>query len=311
MARLVGYGARSWSSLLLLLSIYGLQMCAPVEGRIMWSGGVTDDSAVIVVETDGMQEIRVSQDSALSNPIHSSVKAAGIHKITIGGLAERTKYYYGIPNVVVGQFETVTYSAYNFSFAMGNCADSGYNTQVFTELLEKNPKFLVHMGDLHYEDVDSDDVQERIEAVQLVFSSETQVRLLRWIDDWAVIMCAPPSLYSSLLCSGRSLPPTFGMTMILWVITPMEQCQGQLLLLRYVGAPAHWLPEAVASSLSCQTDVSAVCSALPFGREAQRHISSQSSISHPDVSSIHGRKSSFHRHRPQVSSGSLSAASLG
>ena len=144
----------------------------------MWSGGVTHEAATIVIEVQGSEEVRVSLDPGLTNPIYSAMKLDGIHKITVGGLLEQTVYYYGIVDVAVGKFETVTLEPYSFSFALGNCADSGYDAAVFRELIEKHPKFLLHIGDIHYEDIDVNDVDERIRALQLVFSSESQASVV-------------------------------------------------------------------------------------------------------------------------------------
>jgi len=101
-----------------------------------------------------------------------------------------TPYYYGIvrpmsiPNSarvagVVGTFTTPAPEGTRMEFriALGSCALTGSTSNVFTNILETHPLLFLHMGDFHYEDLNTLSVDRRLEAYDVVMGSDSQ-RLL-------------------------------------------------------------------------------------------------------------------------------------
>eukprot|EP00956_Cyclotella_meneghiniana_P028036 scaffold64327_cov74-Cyclotella_meneghiniana.AAC.10 len=65
----------------------------------------------------------------------------------------------------------------NFTIATGSCSLTGSQSQMFESILDLNPVLFIHMGDLHYEDLDTLDIDKRLEAYDKVMGSNSQ-RLL-------------------------------------------------------------------------------------------------------------------------------------
>ena len=69
------------------------------------------------------------------------------------------RYYYAIEvdGVVdaghIGRFHTLPKGAASFKFACSSCAATGSNHPVFQAIRQKDPHFFLHMGDLHYENI--------------------------------------------------------------------------------------------------------------------------------------------------------------
>ncbi|TMW68081.1 hypothetical protein Poli38472_007753 [Pythium oligandrum] len=81
----------------------------------------------------------------------------------------------GVPHVVVkrGVFTTpaVEGQAFDFRFAFSSCADEKSDPKVFDEIREHDPLFLLHMGDLHYHNIEINDVGRFRAAFNSLFDS--------------------------------------------------------------------------------------------------------------------------------------------
>jgi len=62
----------------------------------------------------------------------------------------------------------------NFSFGAASCVDTGSSSPVFTNLTNEKLNFFLHMGDLHYENIDTDNVTRFYDGYYSVFNSSTQ-----------------------------------------------------------------------------------------------------------------------------------------
>lgn len=149
----------------------------------MWSGGVTDTTAVLVVEIEDVaEEIRISEIPDLSSDCSSCVidkieHHLNVRKVFVSGLESRTRYYFGVVGKEpIARFKTISYEAHDFTFALGNCADTASDYDIFYELAQKDADFLIHLGDIHYEDIGEANVQARVDGYSKVFSSKSQVR---------------------------------------------------------------------------------------------------------------------------------------
>ena len=115
----------------------------------------------------------------------------GVKALDLDGmLVPQTAYYYGItglqrmPNsavvaVGVGFFITPTPqgSRMDFMIATGSCADTWSKSSSFSEVLSLNPLVFFHLGDMHYEDLNTLNVNKRLRVHNRVVGSPLQ-RLL-------------------------------------------------------------------------------------------------------------------------------------
>jgi chitodextrinase len=109
-----------------------------------------------------------STASDLSNPSYSGVNATTnkTAKITVTGLNSLTTYYYGVEvngtlqTAGRGQFKTfpTSGSATNFTCAFASCSDSYSNSTIFNTIKSYNPAFFIHMGDFHYDNISTNDI---------------------------------------------------------------------------------------------------------------------------------------------------------
>ena len=138
----------------------------------------------LAIESDQVLNVPVAHGDY--SPDEHGVKAVSLD----GTLTPRTAYYYGItrpqrtPNsaVVAGEvgfFVTPAPegSRMDFTIAAGSCAYTGSKSSSFSEVLALNPLVFIHMGDMHYEDLNTLDVDERLRAYDRVMGSPSQ-RLL-------------------------------------------------------------------------------------------------------------------------------------
>lgn len=138
----------------------------------------------LAIESDQVLNVPVAYGDYM--PDEHGVKALDLD----GTLTPRTAYYYGItrpqrtPNSAVvaggvGFFVTPAPegSRMDFTIATGSCADTGSKSSSFSEVLSLNPLVFFHLGDMHYEDLNTLDVDERLRAYDRVMGSPSQ-RLL-------------------------------------------------------------------------------------------------------------------------------------
>lgn len=141
---------------------------------------------VSVTFTQDYTNVRLvySASSDLSNPFYSSTFATTnkTAKITVTGLNSLTNYYYGVEvNGTLqtggrGQFKTFpnSGSATNFTCAFASCSLTGTNSTVFNSIKSYNPAFFIHMGDFHYENIDTNNIQLFRDAYNTVFSASNR-----------------------------------------------------------------------------------------------------------------------------------------
>ena len=108
-------------------------------------------------------------------------------KVALSSLTPLKQYYYGIvrpqrtPNsaTMAGDVGTFTTPAsegerMNFTIATGSCALTGSQSEMFANILDLNPLMFIHMGDFHYEDLNTFDIDQRLEAYDKVMGSPSQ-----------------------------------------------------------------------------------------------------------------------------------------
>jgi alkaline phosphatase D len=132
-------------------------------------------------------KLAVSTSPDLSNPVYSNsfTSANRTVKLSIDGLQPNTQYYYGIvlqgflQKGGRGQFKTYPTTASNFTCAFASCAKTGSASTVFTTIKDINPLFFIHMGDLFYGDITTNNVTLYRDNYDKVINSKTQSELYR------------------------------------------------------------------------------------------------------------------------------------
>lgn len=155
-----------------------------------WSGAVTTHGAVVkVVPKPGVSKIRLKygegddqgQWKSIS-PQKTSGEALGFQ---LSGLKPAQTYHYGIEvdglleNGKLGSLHTFPLGAASFHFAFASCTRTGSASPVFCAIQNEKPLFYLNTGDLHYEDIDTNDPEEFREAFRQVLASPTQSSLYR------------------------------------------------------------------------------------------------------------------------------------
>jgi hypothetical protein len=80
----------------------------------------------------------------------------------------------------LGTFKTVQYGVYSFKFMFGSCMFTGSNLPFIDRLIsEPDADLFVMMGDLHYEDINVDNVAVRNKSYADVFKSDRQRSMYR------------------------------------------------------------------------------------------------------------------------------------
>jgi hypothetical protein len=128
----------------------------------IWSGGVTDSSAVVTAKVEATTGVRLalSTTADLAGPIFiESSKRGPVYRFDLSGLAEATTYHYAIEAdgaidaTKAGTFRTFTTDPVDFVVAFGSCARVGSNGAVFDTIRRHEPDLFINTGDLFYGDV--------------------------------------------------------------------------------------------------------------------------------------------------------------
>jgi hypothetical protein len=170
-------------------------------------GGLTSESVTFRVrKSSGATRLVVGKnfshflydENLDSNNNNSTSTDELVTAMTVSGLESNTQYYYSTRDdkekiYREGSFRTapVEGNRTRFKFATAGCSQSGSNHNVFSVVRNENPLFFLHLGDLHYENINADNVERRVEALDRVMNSPTQRELFSiplsyiWDDhDW-------------------------------------------------------------------------------------------------------------------------------
>ena len=113
-----------------------------------------------------------------------------VKRLQLDTLSPLTTYHYGITRpqrisnsaVVAGDVGSFTTPApegerMDFTIATGSCALTGSDSSMFRNILDLDPLMFIHTGDIHYEDLNTLNIDDRLEAYDKVMGSASQ-RLL-------------------------------------------------------------------------------------------------------------------------------------
>jgi alkaline phosphatase D len=159
----------------------------------LWCGALTHNSVRFKARIDHASatvRMYLSYQPDLSDPFVSSFYTADasnnfIVSLSAVGLQPNTHYYYGVESdgvldmSQIGHFKTPGTGAYSFSFAFASCAATASNHQVFAAINNADPLFFLHLGDMHYRNINQNDQNLFREAYNEVFTSPRQAALYR------------------------------------------------------------------------------------------------------------------------------------
>lgn len=154
----------------------------------LWSGALSATAITVCakLQQDSSQvRLLASRSANMSNPITSPAQATNgrLVRITLANLQPNSQYYYRLSidgtldSNKQGQFHTPGTGPFSFTFAFASCALTGSSHAVFNTIRQHNPLFFVHMGDLHYQDIGSNDQALYRAAFDTVLASPTQATL--------------------------------------------------------------------------------------------------------------------------------------
>lgn len=167
-----------------------------------WIGGVRSDQAIIKFGIHGNPNawslaLSRAQDAtgqlispAIFEPTEVSA-CAGITILTFHlkgePLRPGTRFFYapvhGSHEIIEKPGTFTTFPAEgapaSFSFACAGDASTGSNDEVFTHILREAPLFFCHLGDLHYTDTNSVQLEPYLDNYQRVFRQNRQAELYR------------------------------------------------------------------------------------------------------------------------------------
>ncbi len=166
---------------------------APV--RFVWTGAVDAESAHIVAGLNKTaREVRLHYsvektmtDSTTMTRMRSDRPGnQRVAQFQLTDLLPNTRYFYlvsldgRLDSSSIGTFKTFPPEGpASFSVAFGSCAATGSDHPVFSTIRRLQPLFFLHLGDMHYENIGVNDVNEYRRAWDQVLASNTQSLLYR------------------------------------------------------------------------------------------------------------------------------------
>ena len=153
-----------------------------------WSGGVTPDGFTVAIKANAPCKLHISTSSTLTNSTvtaEATPDADGALKIKVTGLTAATEYFWGVEiggtvsSVHQGRVRTGKIGPHSFSFWHSSCALTGSNHVVFEQIANRLPDFGLHMGDIHYENINANSPAAYHNGYDKVFLSARQSNLYR------------------------------------------------------------------------------------------------------------------------------------
>jgi alkaline phosphatase D len=190
--------------LLAVLILPGCRLIGGADGpgaaadsaTVLWSGGVTPTAARVVAhvpEAHGSPSESVRLALATRADLAGARRVAGrppapgaeTTEFALEGLTPDTRYHYALEiggrldTARQGTFRTPADGPFSFRVALGSCAITGSNHRVFDAIRAADPQLLLHLGDMHYEDIAVADPAPFRRAYQKVHASPRQAALYR------------------------------------------------------------------------------------------------------------------------------------
>ena len=176
-------------------SVVSAQPLSPLASGV-WCGGVTATSANVVVRLAAAGvpvRLQVGKTASLSPsvfsaPVSTAAVAGNTVTLTVQGLTANTDYFYGVEVAGVlrteaasrGRFHTFPLGSSSFRIGFASCSDNRHADQTaFDAIVRENPVLFIHMGDLHYDDINSTEVNDYRGAYDRVLNQPNQSAMYR------------------------------------------------------------------------------------------------------------------------------------
>lgn len=151
----------------------------------MWAGDVTSTSFQLRIKGRGFLVVSPSRDPA--SPVFTDeLEGEGVNRFLVAGLSPSTEYLYGLAGspterpTDTGRVKTWASSVQPLlRVAAMACASTDSDDLVFDEIADARYDLVIHMGDMHYQDITQNDTQLFRDAFALVHGSPRQRRLFR------------------------------------------------------------------------------------------------------------------------------------
>lgn len=155
-----------------------------------WSGGVTGRSAEVVATIDGSADaVRLVVTADDGGVVRSDVVTPGqddVVRLEVDGLEPGTDYRYAVEvdgdadgSRGAGSFTTAPEGPASFTIAVASCARTGSSGAVFDAIRAVDPLVLLHLGDLHYANIASDEPALFGDRYEDVLTAPAQAALYR------------------------------------------------------------------------------------------------------------------------------------
>jgi alkaline phosphatase D len=159
----------------------------------IWSGAVTSDSARLVARLRRPAAATAVRLLVATEPAFGSARPfapapvrEGILRFALEDLEPATLHHYALEvdgqrREPAGSFETFAEGSMSFRVALGSCARTGSNHRIFDTIRRLAPRFFLHLGDFHYENIDSIEPADYLRAFDRVLGSPRQAALYRGV----------------------------------------------------------------------------------------------------------------------------------
>ena len=109
-----------------------------------------------------------------------AVGASGVARFVLPALTPGMTYLYEVGGMI-GHFRTPLAGPSSHRIAFGSCADTRSDHPVFDAIVDRDPLFFLHLGDLHYRDIDENDRTRFLRAYDEALSTPAQARFFRQV----------------------------------------------------------------------------------------------------------------------------------
>jgi hypothetical protein len=149
-----------------------------------WSGGINTTGATVKARlADDHERVRLAVSLEEDVFVTGTVGDHDIATFAVTGLTADTRYFYAVEadgqleRARPGSFRTFPEGPASFSFAFGSCARTGSNGVVFETIAAHDPLFYLATGDIHYENIQSDQTGPFLDAYQELLTRPAQSAL--------------------------------------------------------------------------------------------------------------------------------------
>ncbi len=178
--------------LLFLLLLAPALAAQDARVEFVWSGALQPTSVRIVAGLlPGTDSVRVAlaDSTGFDEPFFSAFRTVNPESRTVAftfdELEPDTPYRYAVEvdsaldTLRAGRFRTMPDGPASFRLIASGCARTGSDRPVFDVIQRQEPLFFLHLGDMHYSDIESSNVQAYRDAYREVLASPVQAALFR------------------------------------------------------------------------------------------------------------------------------------